>query len=136
MPGRVVPRQRECRPEVGAASQVAGGPGTSLARNLAVRAALPLHPLDSPDPVILDAYLVGRHDEREYGQSAAYARGRRDEAEAMAEVQRHAAGIVEAASRWPVPLSRDQRMARSRAAAERIAAELDELRGSAGRWSA
>ena len=79
-----------------------------------------------------DAFLEGVA----HGWDAVYARGRFDENESIAAVQRYAVGIVDAASRWPLPLSRDQRMARSRAAAERIAAELDELRGSAGRWSA
>jgi hypothetical protein len=82
------------------------------------------HPIDSGDPQRLVDYMLGRHDEREHAQGAAYLRGRHDEAEQMAELQRLAVGIVHAGARRR-PRTRAERLTTYEAAAERIAAELD-----------
>lgn len=60
------------------------------------------HPIDSGDPQRLVDYWTGRLDQGEYGQDTAYLRGRRDEAERMAAVQRRAMRVVHAAARMPV----------------------------------
>ncbi len=89
------------------------------------------HPIDSGDPQRLVDYMLGRHDEREYGASAAYLRGRHDEAEQMAALQRRAMRVVHAAARMPVreplvlELTPDQ-MAR-------VHADRDRVRGEAFR---
>lgn len=89
------------------------------------------HPLDSGDRQRMIDYFTGRHDEREYAQSAAYARGRHDEAEQMADMQRRAVRVT---SRVAADITRrgvdspDWRAAMRaahREAAARIAAELD-----------
>ncbi|HRC18877.1 MAG: hypothetical protein IPJ15_05945 [Actinomycetales bacterium] len=67
------------------------------------------HPFDSDDPGRRLDYLTGRHDEREYGQSAAYQRGwadamdawRRRIARESAHLRR-ATQIVHALARRPV----------------------------------
>ena len=67
------------------------------------------HPLESCDPQRLVDYMLGRHDERECGQPAAYQRGRRDaqqeqrrrDAQDAAHMTR-AAAIVHGLARRPV----------------------------------
>lgn len=67
------------------------------------------HPIDSGDPQRLIDYMAGRHDEREYGQSAAYQRGRCDAQQEQRERDAQdaihmtrAAAIVHGLARRPV----------------------------------
>ncbi len=66
------------------------------------RVVISPHPIDSGDPQRLVDYWSGRLDQGEFGQDAAYLKGRRDEAEVMASIQRRAVANVHAAARRPV----------------------------------
>lgn len=89
------------------------------------------HPIDSGDPQRLVDYWTGRLDQGEYGQDTAYLRGRRDEAEQMAALQRRAMRVVHAAARMPVrePLALTLEPDEMR----QVLADRDRIRGEAFR---
>ncbi len=66
------------------------------------RVVISPHPFDSGDDQRLTDYLIGRADEREYGQDSAYLRGWADCDAEMAGIQRRAVANVHAAARRPV----------------------------------
>lgn len=73
-----------------------------MAEDLVLDAYEMSHPIDSGDPQRLVDYWTGRLDQGEYGANEAYLRGRHDEAEQMAAIQRRAVRVVHAAARRPV----------------------------------
>lgn len=82
------------------------------------------HPVDSDDPQRMIDYWLGRLDERNYAQSAAYRRGWAD-ADAHAEqLHRRASAVTEMVARDLVsgrPVGREQRLSAMATAAERLA---------------